>query len=323
MPAILIKKLKIGAFVSACQDGSESYDSCGQRCSCVGGRLVNCVRIRKEFSSMTYAERRRHISTIETVSTSPTFRPEYESLINEHYHYFHTDIHKKKHFLPWHRYYILRYENLLRKVDCTFTVAYWDWSLDSRDPFSTTNPEDVWHSQTGFGGNGEGEDHCVLTGPFRKGKWSRVRPNWAGPGPHCLLRDFWGTPPEEVCVEEVLRMNPFHKFELALRTVLHDNVHCNINGTMCTEEAASAPEFFLHHGFIDKIWHDWQSRSDAHKHAYFPSVDETMPSTTLFPAEMICLLNQPGGVAVEYEPFQSEEIMREEMKGRKSKYSPY
>lgn len=39
---------------------------------------------------------------------------------------------------------------------------------------------------------------------------------------------------------------------------MHDQVHCLIGGTMCTVEFASAPEFFLHHGFIDKIWEDWQ-----------------------------------------------------------------
>lgn len=30
-----------------CQEGSNAFDSCGQRCSCVGGRLVDCIRIRR------------------------------------------------------------------------------------------------------------------------------------------------------------------------------------------------------------------------------------------------------------------------------------
>ena len=130
---------------TGCQEGSTSYDKCGQRCTCVGGRLQNCVRIRKEFTSLTDAERKRHIDTILEVSkTGSKHRAEYEQLINEHYEIFGTRIHEKQDFLPWHRYYILQYENLIRKADCTFTATYWDWSLDSREPFST-GPDNVWN----------------------------------------------------------------------------------------------------------------------------------------------------------------------------------
>jgi len=123
---------------------------------------VQCVRIRKEFTSLSPIEKKRHIDAIIKYTTDPKYRSEYEDFINEHYKLFRTLIHKQ-HFLPWHRYFVLRYENLIRKVDCAFTVAWWDWSLDTREPFSTTNPDDVWH-YLGYGGNGEGKDHCVQTG---------------------------------------------------------------------------------------------------------------------------------------------------------------
>jgi len=193
-------------------------------------------------------------------------------------------------------------------------VAWWDWSLDTREPFGTTNLEDVWHP-SGYGGNGVGKDHCVQTGPFRQGVWSRVRPPFAGPGPDCLVRDFYGEPPEEVDVEEVLKTDSFHNFEEILRLVLHNGVHCNINGTMCTLESASAPEFFLHHGFVDKIWDDWQKKSHKNKHAYFPSIKKNMPGTKLKPSELIDLSKQPGGIRVEYEPFQREEDFIDKIKG--------
>ncbi|XP_022801533.1 uncharacterized protein LOC111339204 [Stylophora pistillata] len=44
---------------SVCQEGRKSFDKCGQRCDCIRGRLVNCVRIRKEFTSLSLRERRR------------------------------------------------------------------------------------------------------------------------------------------------------------------------------------------------------------------------------------------------------------------------
>ena len=299
-----------------CREGSTQFDQCGQRCKCIGGRLVQCVRIRKEFTSLSPIEKIRHIDAIIKYTTDPKYRSEYEDFINEHYKLFRTLIHQQQHFLPWHRYFILRYENLIRKVDCAFTVAWWDWSLDTREPFSTTNPDDVWH-YTGYGGNGEGKDHCVQTGPFRQAVWSRVRPPSAGPGPHCLVRDFHGDPPEEVDVEEVLKNDSFHFFEDTLRLVLHNGVHCNINGTMCSMESASAPEFFLHHGFVDKIWDDWQKKSHKNKHAYFPSINTNMPGTKLKPSKLIDLSKQPGGIRVEYKPFQREANLLDQIIGKR------
>ena len=98
---------------------------------------------------------------------------------------------------------------------------------------------------------------------------------------------------------------------------MHDNVHCQIGATMCTREAASALEFFLHHTFIDNIWDDWQKKSSAHKNAYFPTVRDYMPETSLRPAQLIDLSNQPGGVSIEYEPFEPEEEIRKKVAGKK------
>ena len=304
---------------TSCEEGSTLYDECGQRCTCVAGRLVDCVRIRKEFTSLTDAEKKRHIDTILEVSAIDSIhRAEYEQLINEHYELFYEGIHRPKHFLPWHRYYILRYEKLMQKADCTFTATYWDWSLDSRKPFST-GPENVWNSDTGFGGNGVDTDqNCVLDGPFRKGAWKRVRPNNPRDSlPDCLTRAFDGNPPGETQLMALLDFDDFFDFEPMLRGNMHDTVHCQILGTMCSRESASAPEFFLHHVFVDKIWDDWQKKSPAHKYAYFPSVEENMPRTELRPAQLIDLSNQPGGVSVEYEPYEPEEKIREKFAGKK------
>ena len=265
---------------------------------------MNCVRIRKEFTSMTFAERERYIRTILTASTDPRFKADYDRLLNDHRILFRSGIHERTHFLTWHRYFMLLYENLLRRVDCRFTVAYWDWSLVSGNPFSTANPTDLWHSgNTGFGGNGVAPDNCVQAGPFRESVWSLV-PLPQQSNPRCLQRRFNGNTPDSVAVQNVLRIAPdnFTDFELMLRLNLHDVVHCVIDGTMCSVDSASAPEFFLHHGFIDKIWDDWQKKSDAHLNVFFPGINEVMPGTQVRPREVVNLSSQPGGVRVEYRP---------------------
>ena len=122
-------------------------------------------------------------------------------------------------------------------------------------------------------------------------------------GGGCLRRRFNGNTPDAVAVEEVLRIpaNDFTRFEVALRLNLHDTVHCLIDGTMCSTDSAAAPEFFLHHGFIDKIWADWQKRSSAHHNAFFPGINERLPSTPYTPSQLINLKTQPGRVRVEYQ----------------------
>ena len=221
-----------------------------------------------------------------------------------------SGIHEARNFLTWHRYYIVRYENLLRRVDCRFTIAYWDWSAVSSNVFRATEPRDLWHSaDTGFGGNGGASFGCVQTGPFRQGEWELVPlPPGEPPQPRCLTRNFNGIPPDTVAVEEILRIPAanFEDFELMLRVNLHDRVHCLIDGTMCSLDSASAPEFFLHHGFIDKIWDDWQKKSENHKNVFFPNITDHMPTVDggleVLPRNVIDLSSQLGGVRAEYQP---------------------
>lgn len=296
---------------SVCQEGAPAFDQCGQRCACVRGRLVDCVRIRKEFTSMNHSERTLYISVVKTASTDPRLKKDYDNLINVHRQLFVSGIHQSTHFLTWHRYFILLYENLLRRVDCRFTVAYWDWSAVSGTAFSTSEPRSIWNSSdSGFGGDGEGFYGCVQAGPFREDVWSIVPlPEGSPPelGPRCLARMFFGDPPDNVAVEKVLSIPPanFTDFELMVRVNLHDLVHCLIDGTMCSLDSAAAPEFFLHHGFIDKIWDDWQKKSESHKKVFFSTILQSMPGTQVLPKDVIDLYTQPGNIRVEYQPTMS------------------
>jgi hypothetical protein len=61
-------------FLLACQAGQKVLDSCSQRCVCTSrGTLVNCTRIRQEFTSMTTAERERHVRVVKTASNDTRF----------------------------------------------------------------------------------------------------------------------------------------------------------------------------------------------------------------------------------------------------------
>jgi tyrosinase len=96
-------------------------------------------------------------------------------------------------FLPWHRLFLLHFENALREVSGKrITVPYWDWT----DPASTP---DVF-AEDFMGGDGDpDEGFAVTTGPFRKGRWElRVHPigvQWSASATDHLTRRFGSFPP--------------------------------------------------------------------------------------------------------------------------------
>ena len=77
-----------------------------------------------------------------------------------------------------------------------------------------------------------------------------------------------------------------------------------VDGTMCTLESADAPEFFLHHGFIDKLWDDWQKKSKENKYVFFRNIKTYMngrfSGRRYLPRAFLELNNQPGCVKVRY-----------------------
>ena len=151
-------------------------------------------------------------------------------------------------------------ENVLRTINCSLTMPYFDWSVHSQSPWTAS----VWSSDQ-LGGNSvcsgrKRQPCCVKSGPFRAEVWNTSYGE-------CLKRHFRGTFPDMLAVQLAtdISVSNFSQFEIRLRLALHDGPHCLIGGTMCTSRSADAPEFFLHHAFVDAIWWRWQSRSLAHR----------------------------------------------------------
>lgn len=254
---------------------------------------------------MTDLERCRYVRAVKRASTVQPFKSKYDQLISIHEPLFRKGIHNGDYFLPWHRWYILEYENILREVDCRVTVPYWDWSLDSKNAFTS----DVWNCDlckyTGLGGNGN--PLCVTTGPFATPGW-QLTPSAQNA---CLRRGFNGMMPDCTAVQGVLdtTVSEFKYFLTCLEVMLHNSVHVYIGGTMNSYESSNAPEFFFHHGFVDKIWGDWQEKGISFKrHKYYKNTT-SMPGTIYSPRDVHDLDYQPYCVKVCYqEPKQDCKI---------------
>ena len=249
---------------------------------------------------MTEGEKRLYTDTVVRASTDRRYRSQYEALLDIHKIQFHSGIHEIDQFLPWHRWFLLQYENLLRRINCRVTVPYWDWRFWARTPFVAP----IWGSEAHhIGGNGTRPGQCVRDGRFRASFWSV-------PDGSCLSRRFTdGSFPGPVEVAEIMNHGPgnFSFFEVGIRANLHDQAHGWIGGTMNSVDAAYAPEFFLLHGFIDKLWSEWQERSQFHHNAHFSTKTNPMTAAGLIsPSHVIDNGRLPGGIGVCYTDSNNE-----------------
>lgn len=298
---MMLTKLLLAVALSVCavglsnsqscsKEGTKVLNECGDTCYCNNGQL-QCCRVRKEFTSMTEDERTLYVDAVRIASTDPTYRDDYKALITLHEKLFHEGIHDQEQFLPWHRWFTLQYENLLRRVDCRVTITYWDWSLVSGDPWNTDKGRVWYDGPSGLGGDGVPPSLCIQDGVFREDLWNKTNGQ-------CLRRRFNGFTPDAVDVflvmEQPATIDGFKSFEVGLRVDLHNEVHCQIDGDMCEITAAEAPEFFLHHGFIDRIWSDWQNRGPDYLTIFFANLTDPMEGTEYSPRDFIDNRNLPN-----------------------------
>ena len=253
---------------------------------------------------MSVRDRKAYVRAVKLISTHARFKADYEKLLTIHKTFFQQRIHEFEYFLPWHRWFLLKYENLLRRVSCRITVPYWDFTLTAGEPFTGA----IWNNtDAGLGGDGAPlPDLCVKNGPFRQGKWSLI----ASAGGGCLKRHFLRDEffPDLIALQQFLSTfssaERLRDFELMLRNDFHNNIHFFIGGfggTMSTLDSASAPEFFLLHGMVDKIWADWQKSSVRHLYPTgFLYQTRKMPGTEYYSRDFLNLSRQPRCTAVKY-----------------------
>jgi len=141
-------------------------------------------------------------------------------------------IHSSMYWLPWHRKFILEFEERLRDFEPDVTIPYWNW-VSSR-----CIPEE-------FGKKVFGWMH-VARAVFHNGDKLPTAGDYA----------------------KVTGASSYSTLDLQL-VDLHNVVHNWVGGEMANaKKSPNDPVFFLHHAFIDKTWHDWAT---AHANLAFPA----------------------------------------------------
>lgn len=161
------------------------------------------LRVRKSVTALSAHERRRFIKAVLALKSTPSpFDPTlsyYDQFVAWHLSLYPCGMghemmraHGGPMFLPWHRLFLLLFEDALREVSGKrISVPYWDWT----DPWSTA----AVFAEDFMGGDGDpNQGFAVTSGPFRKGQWTlSVHPigsEWSPSATTHLTRRFGSFP---------------------------------------------------------------------------------------------------------------------------------
>lgn len=144
-------------------------------------------------------------------------------------------------FLPWHRAYLLYFEQICRDLSNKkdFALPYWDWSTDNKIPGPFLNANSPLFQPKRV------HNEVEVERTSRKGVIEPLvleKPDFVvmGSGPASQLKGE-GT-------------------SGALERP-HNHVHRQIGGVMADPDTAALdPVFWVHHAFIDRVWAEWQVR---------------------------------------------------------------
>ena len=179
--------------------------------------------IRKDHRTLTADEQSRFLNAFTQINVINALGP----LVDIHANALHQ-MHGNPRFLPWHRIYLLRLEELLMAVDPTVCIPYWKSSEEQAFP--------SW--LVGF----------------------TPTVNLAG-GAHTVTRNIgaFSLLPSAAAVTAAMSNATFNTFAQALEGI-HDSGHVWVGGTMGGILTAPAdPAFWMHHAEIDRIWSVWQT----------------------------------------------------------------
>lgn len=254
---------------------------------------VPAVRVRRNIASLSNAEVRQLADAMKALNSSSNTL--YADLVRTH-NANRGEVHSKPNelkplFLPWHRAFLIRFEQLVgdQLDDPTFGLPYWDWTGDA----STGRSAALW-TDGRYGGWG-----TVADGPFSGTQW----PITTIPGVQSAttLTRAPATDARAVKTQSdvmsVMRSVNFPIFCGRLERELHNYMHGWVGGSggqmSSVPVSVNEPAFWLHHCNVDRIWAQWQE--------FFPEqkTEATgMTGDTLMPATLTRQGFDPGAVTV-------------------------
>ena len=149
--------------------------------------------------------------------------------------------------------YILKFENLLRIIDCRVTIPVWNWAHFSDVVWKSTPTYHMWDNDGGFGSDGVKDmAYCVGGGIFSAENWqtSRFEDREAVSQETCIT-DEQLTVESNKCIET----SRFPLYSRCLRRRFNGNVP-NISEVLDVINRLEPKEFFKFERTVRQIWHN-------------------------------------------------------------------
>jgi len=227
--------------------------------------------VRFEWRQFSTSDKLAFIGAIKCLMNKPpsgNFPPatsRYEDLVRLHQMDV-SNIHGNPKFLPWHRYYLWTFEQVLRD-ECGFDRAFpwWDETIDAGNFANAelfTNTNYFGHLP---GPNPNGNAYCIESGAFA-GLTCNIGPGTSNT-PHCLARAVDESLTAQCNTNFVQYCNSrtdYADMESCAEGGPHAYGHDGIGAVMSDVAASpSDPIFWMHHSFVDHGYRIWQKADDS------------------------------------------------------------
>jgi tyrosinase len=150
-------------------------------------------------------------------------------------------------FLPWHRAYLLNFQQVMLDLNSEAIQPWWDWTSDTSHEFGL--PQSYTE---------DADSNPLATGPMPSIQGQPQRRTNRDPSPPDGLPSYTEEVPPNPAIDSILALTQYEDFSLQLQDV-HDFMHGWVGGDMgVVATSAFDPIFFAHHTMIDRIWYQWQ-----------------------------------------------------------------
>ncbi|KAI0111294.1 Di-copper centre-containing protein [Nemania sp. FL0031] len=234
-------------------------------CASIPPRATCAVKSqRKAWEALTNSEKEAYINAdLCLMATAPIAGVPGAQNVWDELQYIHAAqsdyIHNVGAFLPFHRYFVTLHQTLLN-TQCGYTgpLPYWNEPLN----VGTLDQATIFDPVLGFGGDGTGSSRCITDGPFVD-TVLRVQENLST-SEYCIsrgLNDRSFNSAAQTNVDRCLGMANFVDAWNCIEGSPHSAGHGGVNGVMVnTKLSPGDPIFYLHHGYVDKLWWDWEAK---------------------------------------------------------------
>lgn len=194
---------------------------------------------RKNLNRLTIAERRAFTDAVNQLRDNGG----YDTYVRQHQGAMGHG-HGGPAFFPWHREYLLRFEQDLQAIDPSVSVPYWDWTADNLNAAGTESL--IWRGDF-VGGPGQAGTGAVTDGAFAA--WGLIRNSFSifgFPGTGGTIAALAGSP----------NYTTFRGVESP-----HGAAHVWVGGFMGNALISPRdPVFWLLHANVDRLWSEWIDR---------------------------------------------------------------